>query len=199
MDSKFKALCKRPLHETISAVCAAKDDAAKVKALRDASSAPLKAYLSFLFDGRHKFSALPTGPLPFGSSRTPAEHSSDDVRYEAMRHFYPDNAGEPEFVFYLTDAGRGNMPTSQVQVHFERLIRSVHPADVALLGYMKDKTPPEGLTYEIVAEAFPNLVAKWAPRTAPPAPGKVKKVVEGIIGKVAPSVPPPAKGKKGKK
>lgn len=197
MDTKLKAIFKKPLFEIIDECCQHKERRDKVDTLRRYESPSLRNYLCFLFDPKLTFNQLPRGTPPFRSSANPTNIDTDTIRFEAHRHLFPDQRGEPPFVFFLTHLGRGNMSPSVVQSHFERLIRACHPKDNILFVAMKDKKPPIGITRKVVAEAFPDLEQTWAPEVAEP-----DKRPRGRPPKVDAPAPAPAPAppvKKGKK
>lgn len=119
------------------------NDEEKIKCLQANGVEPIKTILRYCFDPNIKW-LLPEGDAPYKPSEFP--NLENELYSEARR-------------LYLFVAGGGdNLKPLKRERMFIELLESVTPEDAQLLVSIKDKKMPyEGITVNIVKEAFPGL------------------------------------------
>lgn len=119
------------------------NDEEKIKCLRANDHPVILSILRLAYDPNIKW-ALPEGPAPY----TPCEYpNQQNMLYSEARRLY-----------LFLEGVNPNMPQTKRESLFLELLNTIDPKDAELLVAIKDKTLPyEGLSSDLVLQAFPNL------------------------------------------
>lgn len=121
-----------------------KTKAAKIKYLRENNSVPLQAVLSCVFDPNIKF-LLPMVDPPYNPS--PA------VEGQGMFH-----SEFKKLYLFIQGLSPQNLSQLEREMKFIQMLEAIDPSDAKLLLKVKNKEMPyEGITKELVKEAFPDI------------------------------------------
>lgn len=116
----------------------------RAEALRQNDSPTLRTVLSFCFDPNIKW-LLPEGEAPF----------KKNVNEDQRNMFY----SQARTLYLYVEGGNRNLTATRREQLFIQLLESIDPEDAAMLVSIKDKKMPyKGITYDIVKEAFPELL-----------------------------------------
>lgn len=136
------------VHEVLDLVRKKKSKAEKIEVLKQHESWALKDILRGTFDEAIEWN-LPKGESP---------------PYEAnAEHNAPGNLLRENNKFkYFVKGGPGDkMPKFKREKIFIGLLETIHPKDAELvIGMINKKLPVDGITKNVVKEAFPNLITK---------------------------------------
>lgn len=114
--------------------------------LRDHQSVPMMIILQYALHPAVKW-LLPEGEVPYKPTKTWDDQDSHIYR-EAKKLYYFIEGGYP-----------GHISRVKLETMFIQILESVHQKDAELLVAAKDKKLPyEGITPEIVREAFPGIL-----------------------------------------
>ena len=135
---------KQYVYEVLQEASKKTSETDKVKVLRDNESWALKDILRGTLDSTVEWN-LPEGEPPYTKSDG---------------HNHPTNLLRANTQFkYFTKNGPGSkMPAVKREKIFIGLIEGVHPEDAQLVINMVNKTPIEGISKNVVKEAFPGLL-----------------------------------------
>ena len=134
------------VHEVIDLARKKRSKAEKIEVLQQNESWALKDVLRGTFDDSVEWN-LPKGePPPYTASEehnAPANHLGQNTQFK-----------------YFVKGGPGDkMPKFKREKIFLGLLESVHPKDAELVvGMINKKLPVDGITKNVVKEAFPNLI-----------------------------------------
>lgn len=136
---------KLDVHEVLDKARKARHKADKVKILKDNESWALKDILRGTFEETLEWN-LPGGEPPY----TPSDpHNAATNLLKAHK----------QFVYFVKGFKESNRLTPvKRESMFIGLIEGIHPEDAKLVINMINKEKPEGITRNIVQEAFPNLL-----------------------------------------
>ena len=130
------------MFQILEEVTNAPTTADKVATLRKHDSKQLRGYLKIAFDKNLKL-ALPEGTPPFKPCE---EVDVDHVLYHEFRRMY-----------IFVPEGNPNLTDKRRQELFTELLESMHPKEAEFLcDVVKDKKLPEGITEQVVKQAYPN-------------------------------------------
>lgn len=116
----------------------------KVAALRHNDSFQLRTTLQGIFDPNIRF-LLPEGEVPFKPNDLPDQES---VYLRECRK-----------LAYYVQGGSPVRNQTQREMMFIQLLENLDKRDAVMMVYMKDKKSPwKGITYDIVREAFPDML-----------------------------------------
>lgn len=116
----------------------------RAEALRQNDSPTLRTVLAFCFDPNIKW-LLPEGEAPF----------KKNVNEDQRNMFY----SQARTLYLYVEGGNRNLTPLRREQLFIQLLESIDPEDAAMLVSIKDKKMPyKGITYDIVKEAFPELL-----------------------------------------
>lgn len=119
------------------------NDEEKIKCLRQNDNNALRTILRFTYDPRAVW-LLPEGAPPYKPTEFP--HQENNLYAEIRR------------LYLFLEGGNPNLKQTRRESLFIELLQEVDPEDAKLLLAMKEKTLPyEGLSSELVLQAFPNL------------------------------------------
>jgi len=141
-------------HEIFQQVSDAPIKADKIAILKKHESAALKALLAYTYDPRIDW-MLPKGAPPY----TPLDERLDQQTRLAqqIRKLYLFTAGPGP----LNETQKNLKPIRREQL-FVQILEGVDPNDAKVLLMMKDrKLLYKGLTRNLVAETFPDVVEGW--------------------------------------
>jgi hypothetical protein len=135
---------RKYVYEVLDEVSKKRNQADKVKVLRDNESWALKDIIRGSMDSTVKWN-LPAGQPPYtpsGEHNHPANLIRENVKFK-----------------YFAKGGPGDkmIPVKRETI-FLGLIEGIHPKDAALVIAMINKEKPDGLSRPIVEEAFPGLL-----------------------------------------
>ena len=116
----------------------------KVKVLRDNESWALKDFLRGTLDSTVEWN-LPEGEPPYTKSDG-HNHATNLLR------------ANTQFKYFTKNGPGSKMPAVKREKIFIGLIEGVHPEDAQLVINMVNKTPIEGISKNVVKEAFPGLL-----------------------------------------
>ena len=133
------------VHEVLDKVRKARHKNIKIEILKNNDSWALKDILRGTFDTTVKWN-LPAGDPPFTKCDP---HNAPTNLYKEHR----------KFVYFVKGVRESNRlhPAKRESI-FIGLIEGIDPFDAQLVINMINKTKPEGITRNIVQEAFPNLL-----------------------------------------
>lgn len=115
----------------------------KIACLRANGVQQILTILKYCFDPNIKW-LLPTGDAPYTPSEFP---NLENVLY-----------GEARKLYLFIEGGNPNLHQTRREAIFLEMLQSIHPQDAKLLISIKDKVMPyEGLTADLVQEAFPGI------------------------------------------
>lgn len=133
------------VYEVLDKAQKARSKAQKIDILQKNESWALKDILRGTFDSTVKWN-LPEGEPPY----TPSEaHNAPTNLHKVHKQFV-------YFVKGVRESERLNR--IKRESIFIGLIEGIHPEDAKLVIAMINKTKPEGITRNVVEEAFPNLL-----------------------------------------
>ena len=137
--------------EVLTKVNNAKDKPKKIAILRENASAPLKQVLKGAFDPNIVWD-LPAGDPPYMQNEAPIGTEHGLLRNEAKRLWHFVKGADPATT------------KTQKETMFIQMLEGLHPAEAEIIILTKDKKlgTKYKVTYEIVAEAFPDI--KWGGR-----------------------------------
>lgn len=116
----------------------------RVEALRQNDSQTMRTVLSFCFDPNIKW-LLPKGEVPYNKN----------VNEDQRNMFY----SQARTLYLYIEGGNNNLRQMRREQLFIQLLESIDPKDAELIVSIKDKIMPyEGITYNIVKKAFPELL-----------------------------------------
>ena len=114
------------------------------EALRQNDSPTMRTVLAFCFDPNIKW-LLPEGEAPF----------KKNVNEDQRNMFY----SQARTLYLYVEGGNRNLTPLRREQLFIQLLESIDPEDATMLVSIKDKKMPyKGITYDIVKEAFPELL-----------------------------------------
>ena len=116
----------------------------RAEALRQNDSPTMRTVLAFCFDPNIKW-LLPEGEAPF----------KKNVNEDQRNMFY----SQARTLYLYVEGGNRNLTPIRREQLFIQLLESIDPEDATMLVSIKDKKMPyKGITYDIVKEAFPELL-----------------------------------------
>lgn len=131
-------------HEVFEAVAKAATPEEKVAILKNNATDAVKNVLVGVFNPKIEWNVPNTRP-PFNPSKE-YNHPTDLRRQlNELRYFVKGGSGD-------------NMLKMKREARFIGLLEGIHPKDAELVLLMVAKKSPEGLTLDIVQEAFPGLI-----------------------------------------
>lgn len=147
-----------PLYKVVEAIESAKGEKAKIAVLQENESAGLKQYLGYIYDPRVQFEAL-SELLPYDPANPddPKMEKLDQAAWELLNKA---PGGKPP-VYYITDHGKGNFKTPQLQAKVRKMLEMVHPEDALCLERMFVKEPLSGLTRDTLEKVWPKWTKEW--------------------------------------
>ncbi len=135
---------KQYVYEVLQEVVKKTSETDKVKVLRDNESWALKDILRGTLDSTVEW-ILPKGEPPYTKS---------DGHNHATNLFRVNT----QFKYFTKNGPGSKMPAVKREKIFIGLIEGVHPEDAQLVINMVNKTPIEGISKNVVKEAFPGLL-----------------------------------------
>lgn len=137
-------LKKLAMHEILAQTAQIKDRGKQIEFLRLHGSKHLHEALAFSYDERIHWLLPATNP-PY----TPV---TDDDEYTQMSFHRECRLGK---LYYFVHGGKGaNINPSQRENIFIQLLESLDPRDAELLLTLKNKKLPDGITRELIEEAY---------------------------------------------
>jgi hypothetical protein len=119
----------------------------KIKVLKDNESWALKDVLKGTFDKKIEWN-LPGGEVPYTASE-PHNHPANLLRENT------------KFKYFVKGFNAGDsLPAFKREKLFLGIVEGIHPQDAIVVVNMINKTPPPGITKNIVQEAFPGLLSE---------------------------------------
>ena len=143
----------KSLHEIFEEIGTKTKVSDKVSILQDHESDGVKAILRGAFDTRIDW-LVPNSPPPYTPNESPSHDLADSKLEIAAMEIgkFANFNGNP------TDQGR-NLTQVQRENHFIQLLESLHQSEAEILkNVIKRKLPYNGLTPNLVNQAFPNLL-----------------------------------------
>ena len=132
--------------EVLDKVAAAKTKDEKIKILRENESWALKDVLNGTFNEDFKWN-LPPGKPPYRASRPESAPTNLLRQNVQFKYFFIGGPGDK-----LNSVKRETM--------FIGLLEAIHPKDAELVVQMINKQKVDGITKNVVMEAFPTLPIK---------------------------------------
>ena len=140
------------MSEILEVVHKQRSKAKKVKVLQEYRDDALTALLIWNFDPS-VVSALPDGPVPYKPNDVPegTDHTSLRREWKNLYHFIK--------------GGNDGLNAIRRESMFVQMLEGLHPKEADLVCLVKDKelTTKYKVTYEMVKEAYPDIV--WGDRT----------------------------------
>ena len=135
------------VYEVLEQFEKAKDRKAKVQVLKQNDTLALKSILAGAMDPKVEF-LVPKGPVPYTASEEHNHPSNLLNKYKDFRYVVKGGIGE-------------KVPPYKRESIFLGILESVHPRDAELVVKMINKEKPcEGMTLNIIKEAFPDIIRK---------------------------------------
>jgi len=135
------------VYEVLEQFEKAKDRKAKVQVLKQNDTLALKSILAGAMDPKVEF-LVPKGPVPYTASEEHNAPSNLLNKYKDFRYVVKGGIGE-------------KVPSYKRESIFLGILESVHPRDAELVVKMINKEKPcEGMTLNIIKEAFPDIIRK---------------------------------------
>jgi hypothetical protein len=135
------------VYEVLEQFEKAKDRKAKVQVLKQNDTLALKSILAGAMDPKVEF-LVPKGPVPYTASEEHNAPSNLLKKYKDFRYVVKGGIGE-------------KVPSYKRESIFLGILESVHPRDAELVVKMINKEKPcEGMTLNIIKEAFPDIIRK---------------------------------------
>ena len=135
---------KQYVYEVLQEASKKTSETDKVKVLRDNESWALKDILRGTLDSTVEWN-LPEGEPPYTKSDG-HNHATNLLR------------ANTQFKYFTKNGPGSKMPAVKREKIFIGLIEGVHPEDAQLVINMVNKTPIEGISKNVVKEAFPGLL-----------------------------------------
>lgn len=135
---------KQYVYEVLQEASSKKSKTDKVKVLKQNESWALKDILRGTLDSTVKWN-LPQGEPPYTKS-------------DGHNHATNLHRQNTQFKYFTKNGPGSKMPAVKREKIFIGLIEGVHPEDARLVINMVNKTPIEGISKNIVKEAFPGLL-----------------------------------------
>ena len=135
---------KQYVYEVLQEASKKTSETDKVKVLRDNESWALKDILLGTLDSTVEWN-LPAGEPPYTKSDG-HNHATNLLR------------ANTQFKYFTKNGPGSKMPAVKREKIFIGLIEGVHPEDAQLVINMVNKTPIEGVSKDVVKEAFPGLL-----------------------------------------
>ena len=139
------------VHEILDYVSKQRSRVSKVEALKEYRNPALVSILIWNFDDT-VISLIPEGPVPFKPNDVPEGTDHTSLRREAKN------------LFHFVKGGNDSLNGIRRETMFIQMLEGLHPAEAEIVILTKDKKlgTKYKVTYEIVAEAFPDI--KWGGR-----------------------------------
>ncbi len=139
------------VHEILEYVSKQRSRVAKVEALKEYRNPALVSILIWNFDDT-VISLIPEGPVPFKPNDVPEGTDHTSLRREAKN------------LYHFVKGGNDSLNGIRRETMFIQMLEGLHPAEAEIIILTKDKKlgTKYKVTYEIVAEAFPDI--KWGGR-----------------------------------
>ena len=140
------------VHEVLELVSKQRSKAKKVEMLKEYESDALKALFIWNFDDT-VISMVPAGEVPYKENEVPIGTDHTPLRRE-YKHLY-------NFV----KGGNDGLSSLRRETMFIQMLEGLHPEEAKILCLVKDKClqTKYKLTYDVVAEAYPDI--QWGGRS----------------------------------
>ena len=139
------------VHEILEHVSKQRSRVAKVEALKEHRNPALVSILIWNFDDT-VISLIPEGPVPFKPNDVPEGRDHTSLRREAKN------------LYHFVKGGNDTLNAIRRETMFIQMLEGLHPKEAEIVILTKDKklSTKYRVTYEVVAEAFPDI--KWGGR-----------------------------------
>ena len=139
------------VHEILEHVSKQRSRVAKVEALKEHRNPALVSILIWNFDDT-VISLIPEGPVPFKPNDVPEGTDHTSLRREAKN------------LYRFVKGGNDTLNAIRRETMFIQMLEGLHPKESEIIILTKDKmlATKYRITYEVVAEAFPDI--KWGGR-----------------------------------
>ena len=140
------------IHEILELASKQRSKAKKVEILKEYESDALKALFIWNFDDT-VVSMVPSGEVPYKENEVPVGTDHTSLRRE-WKHLY-------NFV----KGGNDGLSSLRRETMFIQMLEGLHPEEAKILCLVKDKClqTKYKLTYDVVAEAYPDI--QWGGRS----------------------------------
>ena len=151
-DSRVKLPANPFIFEILDLACKQRTKDKKIEILREFDHPSLKAIFIWNFDTSVQ-SAIPEGPVPYKENEVPigTDHTSLRREYKNLYHFIK--------------GGNDSITSLRRETMFIQMLEGLHPLEAEIICLVKDKnlTNKYKISFEIVKEAFPDIV--WGGRS----------------------------------
>ena len=139
------------VHEILEHVSKQRSRVAKVEALKEHRNPALVSILIWNFDDT-VISLIPAGPVPIKPNEVPEGTDHTSLRREAKN------------LYHFVKGGNDTLNAIRRETMFIQMLEGLHPKEAEIIILTKDKklSTKYRVTYEVVAEAFPDI--KWGGR-----------------------------------
>ena len=139
------------VHEILDHVSKQRSRVAKVEALKEHRNPALVSILIWNFDDT-VISLIPEGPVPFKPNDVPEGTDHTSLRRESKN------------LYHFVKGGNDTLNAIRRETMFIQMLEGLHPKEAEIIILTKDKklSTKYRVTYEVVAEAFPDI--KWGGR-----------------------------------
>ena len=139
------------VHEILDHVSKQRSRVAKVEALKEHRNPALVSILIWNFDDT-VISLIPEGPVPFKPNDVPEGTDHTSLRRESKN------------LYHFVKGGNDTLNAIRRETMFIQMLEGLHPKEAEIIILTKDKklATKYRVTYEVVAEAFPDI--KWGGR-----------------------------------
>ena len=139
------------VHEILEHVSKQRSRVAKVEALKEHRNPALVSILIWNFDDT-VISLIPEGPVPFKPNDVPEGTDHTSLRRESKN------------LYHFVKGGNDTLNAIRRETMFIQMLEGLHPKEAEIIILTKDKklSTKYRVTYEVVAEAFPDI--KWGGR-----------------------------------
>ncbi len=139
------------VHEILDHIGKQRSRVAKIEALKEYRNPALVSILIWNFDDT-VISLIPEGPVPFKPNDVPEGTDHTSLRRESKN------------LYHFVKGGNDTLNGIRRETMFIQMLEGLHPKEAEIVILTKDKKlgTKYKITYEIVAEAYPDI--KWGGR-----------------------------------